>query len=65
MKENVLYWIRVVILTLVLLFILISCTAWAAALPGSQAKHSFDVIVHAVQTASLLTDRLDHRRSAI
>jgi hypothetical protein len=29
MKENFLYWIRVVILSAILLFILVNCTAWA------------------------------------
>lgn len=29
MKENILYWTRVLILTGLLLFILVSCTAWA------------------------------------
>lgn len=29
MKENIFYWIRVLILTGILLFILVSCTAWA------------------------------------
>jgi hypothetical protein len=29
MKETILYWLRVLILAGILLFILISCTAWA------------------------------------
>jgi hypothetical protein len=35
MKENLFYWIRVAVLTLVLLFILMSCTAWASPLPDA------------------------------
>lgn len=34
MKENIFYWIRVLILAGILLFILISCTAWAQPVSG-------------------------------
>lgn len=37
MKENILYWTRVLILTGVLLFILVSCTAWAQSVQDAPA----------------------------
>lgn len=41
MKENILYWIRVLILTGVLLFILVSCTAWAGPIQAATDAQSF------------------------
>jgi hypothetical protein len=60
MKENILYWTRVLILIGVLLFILVSCTAWAHPIHTSPAAS-----LSAQNTEQSLREQNDARSARI